>query len=80
MRRLKAEQNSAEEGYEELLRAIERKPFPPVEGLRNAQRLIKWRTAKIGEINVEPIIDGRIMRKLEDRGFLAKFYAAQETK
>ena len=44
MRRLKADQNSAEEGYEDLLRAIEQKPFPSVEGLRNAQRLMKMRT------------------------------------
>ncbi|HEX9453011.1 MAG TPA: ABC transporter substrate-binding protein [Candidatus Binatia bacterium] len=80
MRRLKADQNSAEEGYEDLLRAIERKPFPSVEGLRNAQRLMKLRTPKIGEINVDPIIDGRIMRKLEDSGFIAKVYAAQGTK
>ena len=46
MRCLKADQNSAEEGYEDLLRAIERKPFPSVEGLRNAQRLMKMRYAK----------------------------------
>lgn len=80
MRRLKTDQNSAEEGYEDLLRAIERKPFPSIEGLRNAQRLMKMRTPKIGEVKVEPIIDGRIMRKLEDSGFIDKVYAAQGVK
>ena len=80
IRRLKADQNSAEEGYDDLLRAVEKKPFPSVEGLRNAQRLMKLRTPKIGEIKVEPIIDDRIMRKLEDSGFINRVYAAQGVK
>jgi hypothetical protein len=41
------------------------------------ERLMKLRTPKIGELNVEPIIDSRILRKLEDSGFIAKVYAAQ---
>jgi ABC-type nitrate/sulfonate/bicarbonate transport system substrate-binding protein len=80
LRRLKTDQNSAEEGYDDLLRAVEKKPFPSVEGLRNAQRLMKLRTPKIGEIKVEPIIDDRIMRKLEDSGFINRVYAAQGVK
>jgi ABC-type nitrate/sulfonate/bicarbonate transport system substrate-binding protein len=80
LRRLKTDQNSAEEGYDDLLRAVEKKPFPSVEDLRNAQRLMKLRTPKIGEIKVEPIIDDRIMRKLEDSGFINRVYAAQGVK
>ena len=80
MRRLKADQNSAEEGYEDLLRALDRKPFPSVEGLRNAQRLMKVRNPKLGELKVESIIDGRIMRKLEENGFIDSVYAAQGLK
>jgi ABC-type nitrate/sulfonate/bicarbonate transport system substrate-binding protein len=75
MRRLKADQNSAEEGYDDLLRAVERKPFPSLEGMRNAQRLMKIRTPKIGEVKVEPIIDTGIMRKLDESGFIDKVYA-----
>jgi hypothetical protein len=80
MRRLKADENSAEEGYEDLLRALDRKPFPSVEGLRNAQRLMKVRNPKLGELKVESIIDGRIMRKLEENGFIDSVYAAQGLK
>ena len=80
MRRLKADQNSAEEGYEDLLRAVERKPFPSVEGLRNAQRLMKIRTPKIGELKVDTIVEGRIMRKLDDSGFIDRVFAAQGVK
>jgi hypothetical protein len=41
---------------------------------------MKLRTPKIGEIKVEPIIDDRIMRKLEDSGFINRVYAAQGVK
>ena len=77
MRRLKADQNSGEEGYEDLLRALERKPFPSLEGLRNAQRLMKTRNPKLADVKVENIIDFRIMRKLEDSGFIDRVYSAQ---
>jgi NitT/TauT family transport system substrate-binding protein len=80
MRRLKADQNSAEEGYDDLLRAIEKKPFPSIEGLRNAQRLMKIRTPKIGEVKVEPLIDAGIMHKLDESGFIDKVYAANGVK
>ena len=80
MRRLKTDQISAEEGYEDLLRGVEKKPFPSVDGLRNAQWLMKLRTAKIGELKVATIIDGRIMRKLEDSVFIDRVYAAQGVK
>lgn len=80
MRRLKADQNSAEEGYDDLLRAIERKPFPSIDGLRNAQRLMKIRTPKIGEVKIEPLVDAGIMRKLEESGFIDRAYAAQGVK
>ena len=80
VRRLKTDQNSAEEGYDDLLRAVEKKPFPSLEGLRNAQRLMKIRTPKIGEVKVEPIIDMSIMRRLDESGFIEKVYAAQGAK
>ena len=77
MRRLKTDPASAEEGYEDLLRGIEKKPFPSADGLRNAQRLMKLRTPKIGELKVDNIVDGRLMRKLEDSGFIDRAYAVQ---
>ena len=48
-----------------------------MEGLRNAQRLMKLRNPKLAEVKVENIIDSRIMRKLEDSGFIDRVYAAQ---
>ena len=77
MRRLKVDAAAAEEGYQDLLRGVDRKPFPSLEGMRNTQRLMKLRTPKIGEVKVEDVIDDRIMRKLDESGFIDKAYAAQ---
>ena len=77
MRRLKIDATSAEEGYADLQRAIDRKPDPSPEGLQNVQRLMKIRSPKVGEIKVEDVVDNRIMRKLDESGFIDRAYAAQ---
>ena len=77
MKRLKVDAASAEEGYQDLLRGVDRKPFPSLEGMRNVQRLMKIRTPKIGEVKLEEVIDSRIMRKLDESGFIDRAYAAQ---
>lgn len=41
------------------------------------QRLLKTRNPKVGEIKAEDIIDNRIMRKLDESGFIDRIYAAQ---
>ena len=42
------------------------------------QRLMKIRSPKVGEIKVEDVrIDNRIIRKLDESGFIDRAYAAQ---
>lgn len=77
MRRLKVNANNAEEAYQDLLRGVDRKPFPSLDGLRNVQRLLKTRNPKIGDVRIEEVIDARIMRKLDEAGFIDRAYAAQ---
>jgi NitT/TauT family transport system substrate-binding protein len=77
MKRLKTDANGAEEGYQDLLRGVDRKPFSSLEGMRNIQRMLKSRNPKIGEIKAEDVIDARIMRKLDESGFIDRAYAAQ---
>src|SRR5215510_961745 len=77
MRRLKANANSTEEAYQDLLKGVDRKPFPSLDGLRNVQRMLKPRNPKIGEVKTEEVIDARIMRKLDVSGFIYRAYAAQ---
>ena len=77
MKRLKTDAAGAEEGYQDLLRGVDRKPFPSLEGMRNIQRILKPRNPKLGDIKVENVIDDRIMRKLDESGFIDRAYAAQ---
>ena len=77
MNHLKVDASAAEEGYQDLLRGVDRKPFASLEGMRNVQRLMKIRTPKVGEIKLEDVIDNRIMRKLDESGFIDRAYAAQ---
>ena len=39
--------------------------------------MLKLRTPKLGEIKAEDVIDARIMRKLDESGFIDRAYAAQ---
>jgi hypothetical protein len=72
---LKVDSSGAEDAYLDLTRGVDRKPFASLEGLRNAQRLLKTRNPKVGEVKVEDVIDSRLMRKLDESGFIDKMYA-----
>jgi len=76
MRRLRVDATTAEEGYSDMLRGVDRKPFASLEGMRNLHRLLKPRNPKIADVKVEDVVDNRIMRKLEDSGFIDKIFAA----
>jgi NitT/TauT family transport system substrate-binding protein len=76
MRRLRVDAAAAEEGYSDMLRGVDRKPMASMDGMRNLQRLLKPRNPKIGELKIEDIVDNRIMRKLEESGFIDRTFAA----
>lgn len=76
MRRLRVDANTAEEGYTDMLRGVDRKPFASLDGMRNLHRLLKPRNPKINDVKVEDIVDNRIMRKLEETGYIDKVFAA----
>ena len=48
----------------------DRKGFVVVDGLKNIQRFMKLRNPKIGDINLDRMIDESILRELEKSGFL----------
>lgn len=72
---LKVDSAAAEDAYLDLVRGVDRKPFASLEGLRNAQRLLKSRNPKVGEVKAEDVIDSRLMRRLDESGFIDKMYA-----
>ena len=59
---------------------MERKPFPTVESLVHVQRLMKVQNPKIGGVNLEDLNDARLIKKLDDSGFIDKAFAAQGMK
>ena len=77
MRRMKTDATIGEEGYLDLIRGMERKPLPTVESMVHVQRLMKLQNPKIGEVKINEINDDRIIRKLDESGFIDRAYAAQ---
>ena len=74
-RRLKVNARAAEEGFKDIVAGFERKPpYSSIEGMRNIQRLMKIGNPKLGELNVEELIDDRIVRKLDESGFINRLY------
>lgn len=68
------DQAAAEEGYHEQLLTLNRKPYPSLEGLRNAQRLMALQNPKIATLKTEELIDSRLVRKLDESGFIDRLY------
>ena len=76
MKRLKISDAAfAEEGYQDLVRNMARKPYPAVDGLRNVQRFTKAQNPRIADVNVDELIDNRFIRKLDESGFIDRLYA-----
>jgi NitT/TauT family transport system substrate-binding protein len=76
MRRLQiSDVKVSEEGYQDLLTSIERKPFPSLDGLRNIRRLMATQNPKAANVKIEDLIDARIIHKLDENGFIEKVAA-----
>jgi ABC-type nitrate/sulfonate/bicarbonate transport system substrate-binding protein len=66
----------AEEGYQDYLSGVERRPIPMVDGMRNIRRLLATLNPKIASVKIEELIDSRLIRKLEENGFIDKIAAS----
>ena len=71
------EPSLAEESYQDQMLLLLRKPYPSVEGLRNAQRLMALQNPKIASLQIEEIVDPRFVQKLDKSGFIDRLYAWQ---
>jgi len=60
---LKVDTTGGEDAYVDLVRGVDKKPLASLEGLRYAQRLLKTRYPKVGEVKAEDVIDNRLMKK-----------------
>ena len=66
----------AEEGYQDVLRSLEKHPRPALEGMRNIHRLLRTRNPSVDKVKPEQLIDDRIMRKLDESGFISRLHSA----
>ena len=71
---------TAEEGYQDLITGLDQKLAPSIDGMRNTQRLLKPRNPKLETVKVEDLIDDRIVKRLEESGFIARLFAAYAVK
>lgn len=66
-----------EDGYQDHLSTLNRKPYPSIDGLRSAQRLMAQQNPKVAALKLEDLVDARFVRKLDESGFIDRLYAAQ---
>ncbi|HEY2990836.1 MAG TPA: ABC transporter substrate-binding protein [Candidatus Binatia bacterium] len=80
-RRLKVSSPAlAEQGYQDLLRVTDRKPYPSVDGLGNVQRLMKQRNPAVADLKVENLIDAKLIQELDQSGYIDQLYGAYGVK
>jgi NitT/TauT family transport system substrate-binding protein len=70
---------AANDGYDDYVRRTDKKGFVVLDGLKNIQRFMKLRNPKIGDINLERMIDETILRDLEKSGFLEQAMSGKAT-
>jgi ABC-type nitrate/sulfonate/bicarbonate transport system substrate-binding protein len=67
---MRVREEDAEQGYQELLRSLETRPFTSMEGLRNVQRLMKIQNPKVEKLKLEALVHDELLRRIEQSGFL----------
>ncbi|MEX0804578.1 MAG: ABC transporter substrate-binding protein [Candidatus Binatia bacterium] len=72
---LKVDAQSAEEGYKDMVTGFDLKPYASPKGVVNIIRLMKTRNPKVAKVKPEDVINDRILRKLDESGFIDEIYA-----
>lgn len=72
---LKIGEREAEEGYKDMASGFDRKPYASPQGVTNIVRLMKLRNPKVENVKAEDLIDDRILKRLDQSGFIDEMYA-----
>jgi NitT/TauT family transport system substrate-binding protein len=72
---LKVGEREAEEGYRDLVNGTDKKPYAAAAGVTNVVRLMKRSNPKVERVKAEQLIDDRILKKLDQSGFLDEILA-----
>ena len=79
-RRLRVNYQGGEEAYLELLEGLERKPYPSAEGLRNIRRMLARSNPRTASIRIEDTMDARMLRRLDQSGFIDALYGSSSAR
>lgn len=58
-----------------MVTGFDRKPYPSHKAVINIVRLMKTRNPKVAKVKPEDVIEDRILRKLDESGFIDEIYA-----
>ena len=72
---LKVSERDAEEGYWDLVNGTDKKPYAAPAGIANAVRLMKRGNPRVEKVRAEQLIDDRILRKIDQSGFIDEVMA-----
>ncbi len=72
---LRISEKDAEEGYRDMVTGLDRKPYANPAGATNVIRLMKRSNPKVENVKPENLIDDRIMKKLDQSGFIDEILA-----
>jgi NitT/TauT family transport system substrate-binding protein len=72
---LKISEKDAEEGYRDLVNGTDKKPYAAPAGVSNVVRLMKRGNPKVEKVRAEQLIDDRILKKIDQSGFIDEVMA-----
>lgn len=72
---LKVSEKDAEEGYRDLVLGTDKKPYANPAGVTNVVRLMKRSNPKVEKVRAEQLIDDRILKKIDQSGFIDELLA-----
>lgn len=72
---LRITEKDAEEGYKDMVNGLDRKPYAAPAGVTNVVRLMKRTNPKVENVKPETLIDDRILKKLDQSGFIDEMMA-----
>src|SRR5687767_1515914 len=72
---LRVTEKDAEEGYRDLVIGTDKKPYAAPAGVTNVVRLMKRTNPRVEKVKPETLIDDRILKKLDQSGFIDEVLA-----
>jgi ABC-type nitrate/sulfonate/bicarbonate transport system substrate-binding protein len=72
---LRINEKEAEEGYRDMVIGYDRKPYASAAGVNNIVRFMKARNPTVEKVKAADLIDDRLLKKLDQSGFIDETYA-----